>query len=98
MSKTPEAKVKAQVDKVLKDLGAYSCKPMTGGYGASGVPDILACVRGRFVGIECKAKGNKTTALQDYNLAQIKRAGGIALVVDEFNVHQLSLMIQENMK
>lgn len=98
MSKTPEGAVKEKVTKILKELNAYSCKPVTGGYGSSGVPDILACYQGRFIGIECKAKGNQPTALQIHNLAQIKRAGGIALVVDEFNVHRLSLMIHEELK
>lgn len=98
MSKTPEGQVKDKVNKVLIQLGAYSCKPVTGGYGASGVPDILACYKGRFIGIECKANGNKTTALQEDNLARIKRAGGVALVIDEFNVHQLSFLISKEMQ
>lgn len=98
MAKTPEGQVKEKVTKTLDRLGAYSCKPVTGGYGASGVPDILACLGGRFIGIECKANGNKTTALQDDNLARIKQAGGIALVVDEFNVHQLGYIIDKEMK
>lgn len=98
MAKTPEAAVKDKVGAILKELGAYSCKPVTGGYGASGVPDILACYRGRFFGIECKAKGNKTTALQDFNLAQIKAAGGVALVIDEINVHTLKITLQESVK
>ena len=54
---TPEKKVKIKVKKILDKLGAYHCMPSTGGYGASGVPDIIACYKGRFVGIECKANG-----------------------------------------
>ena len=80
MAKTPEAVVKDKVGAILKELGAYSCKPVTGGYGASGVPDILACYQGRFFGIECKAKGNKTTALQDFNLSEIRAKIGRAHV------------------
>lgn len=97
MAQTPEAKVKAKACEVLKAIGAYYFKPVTGGYGASGVPDIVVCYKGRFVGIECKAKGNRTTALQDHNLEMIRNAGGISLVINETNIEQLQLLIHEAM-
>jgi len=49
MGQTPEAKVKAQVIKQLKELGAYYFSPVTGGYGRSGVPDLVACINGCYV-------------------------------------------------
>ena len=52
MAMTPEAKVKAQVIKQLKELGVYYFSPVTGGYGRSGVPDIVGCMNGRFFAIE----------------------------------------------
>lgn len=90
---TPEKKVKNKVMKKLKELGAYSFYASTGGYGASGVPDIVACYKGTFLGIECKANGNKPTALQTQNLVDIDKAGGKAMVIDETNVDMLELMI-----
>lgn len=89
MANTPEALVKRRVRDALKKLGAYYVMPVTGGYGASGAPDFLVCLRGRFIGIECKAKGNKPTALQEMNLTAIRNAGGLAYVVDEHNVGSL---------
>ena len=86
MASTPEAKVKKKVVDQLKALGAYYFYPVTGGYGASGVPDIVGCFRGKFFGIECKAGKNTTTALQDKNLNAIRAQGGAALVVNEENV------------
>jgi hypothetical protein len=86
---TPEAKVKAKVKKILTDLGAYYAMPVTGGYGNSGVPDFLVCLRGRFYAIECKANGGKTTALQEKHLADIRGAGGISLIIHEANVETL---------
>ncbi len=86
---TPEAKVKAKVKKILTDLGAYYAMPVTGGYGNSGVPDFLVCLRGRFYAIECKANGGKTTALQEKHLADIRGAGGIGLIIHEANVENL---------
>ena len=83
MAATPEAKVKARVTARLKEMGAYYFYPVTGGYGRSGVPDIVGCYRGLFFGIECKAGKNKPTPLQQKNLADIAAAGGVALVANE---------------
>lgn len=86
---TPEAKVKVKVKRILSELGAYYAMPVTGGYGNSGVPDFLVCLRGRFYAIECKANGGKTTALQEKHLADIRGAGGVSLIVHEANVENL---------
>ena len=61
---TPEKKVKNKVVEILKRYKVYYFYPMTGGYGRSGVPDIVGCYKGQFFGIECKAGKNKPTALQ----------------------------------
>ena len=89
MADTPEVKVKRKVVAQLKELGAYYFYPVTGGYGASGVPDIVGCYHGKFFGIECKAGKNKPTPLQQKNLDGIKAMGGIALVINEDNIHQV---------
>ena len=86
---TPEGKVKKKVQQILKDRGAYYFSPVTGGFGRSGVPDIVACFHGRFIGIECKVGSNKPTALQLKNLADIETAGGVSLVINEDNVDLL---------
>ena len=83
---TPEGKVKAKVVKLLKQYGVYYFFPVTGGYGASGIPDIICCHNGRFIAIECKAGKNKTTPLQDAHIARIRAAGGVAVVINEENV------------
>ena len=61
---TPEGKVKKKVKALLDERGVYYFMPATAGYGRSGVPDIICCYRGYFLAIECKAGGNKPTALQ----------------------------------
>lgn len=86
---TPEGKVKKKVQQILKDRGAYYFSPVTGGFGRSGVPDIVACYHGKFIGIECKAGNNKPTALQLKNLDEITKAGGTSLVINEDNVDLL---------
>ena len=90
---TPEKKVKAEVVKVLKSFGAYYFYPVTGGYGASGVPDIVGCYKKRFFAIECKAGKGKTTALQEKNIAQIIAQGGLAIVVNEDNIEDVRMLM-----
>jgi hypothetical protein len=86
---TPERKVKNKVAAILKEHKAYFFYPMTGGYGRSGIPDIICCASGKFIGIECKANGNKPTPLQQRELNRIRQSGGFVMVVDETNLIEL---------
>lgn len=49
-------------------------------YQKAGVPDILACINGRFIGIEVKRPGGVVAPLQNYNVDEINKAGGAAFV------------------
>jgi len=89
MAMTPEAKVKKQVKAILDGLDVYHFSPMQNGMGRAGIPDIIACHGGRFIGIECKAGSNKPTALQERELNRILNAGGEAYVINEENIEQL---------
>lgn len=91
---TPEKKVKMKVVEILKERGVYYFYASTGGYGASGVPDIICCYKGRFIGIECKAGKGKTTALQEKNIAQIIAQGGLAIVVNEDNIEDVGNLMR----
>lgn len=91
---TPEKKVKMKVVEILKERGVYYFYASTGGYGASGVPDIIGCYKGRFFGIECKAGKGKPTALQEKNIAQIIAQGGLAIVVNEDNIEDVGNLMR----
>lgn len=91
MAATPESKVKKRVVEILKSHGAYFFYPVTGGYGRSGVPDIVCCWQGRFIGIECKTQGNVPTVLQSKNLTEILDQGGISILTDETGIGMLKL-------
>lgn len=93
MAATPEKKVKLKVVVQLKELGAYYFYPVTSGFGASGVPDIIACYKGKFFAFECKANGNKPTALQQLNMDRINGAGGTALVINEDNMDKIKSIL-----
>ena len=90
---TPEGKVKAAVKKVLAQNDVYNFSPSANGYGRVGVPDLICCVNGYFLAIECKAGKGKTTTLQDREIAAITKAGGVAVVVNETNVSDLDHII-----
>jgi hypothetical protein len=92
---TPEVKVKNKVKKILDGLGCYHFSPLSGGYGRSGVPDIIACYKGRFVAIECKAGKGRLTELQKYNIEQIQATGGLAIVINESNIEELLTQLKE---
>ena len=90
MALTPEKKVKNKVVGILKQYGAYYFFPATYGYGRSGIPDVVACHKGQFIGIECKAGSNTTTPLQERELSAIEKAGGTAFVINEDNTDIIS--------
>jgi len=46
----------------------------------AGVPDILTCVNGVFVGIEVKSEKGITSVLQLRNMDAIKQSGGVSFV------------------
>ena len=99
MALTPEKKVKNQVVKLLKKHHAYYFCPATYGMGRSGVPDVVCCFEGRFIGIECKAGNNKPTELQKRELTAIQEASGVAFVINENNMNVLeSYLIEQGNK
>lgn len=74
-------------------MGIYHFSPVQNGMGRAGIPDIIGCFRGRFLGIECKAGKGKTTALQDLELEKIRQAKGFAYVVNETNIQDLKELL-----
>ena len=94
MAKTPEGKIKDKVVDILKSEGVYYFFPATHGYGRSGVPDIVACVDGNFLAIECKAGTNKPTALQVREIEAIRKAGGVAVVANEENWDMVRTLVR----
>lgn len=70
-----------KVKDLLKKKGAYYVKYFGCGFTRAGVPDLLVCFKGKFIAIELKAERGETSELQDYNLEQIKKAGGYGFVL-----------------
>lgn len=80
-----EKKVKA----FLHEQECWVLKTWSNGVQRKGVPDLLVCCNGYFLGIELKAANGHPSDLQLWNIDQIRKAGGIAIVLypnqfDEF--------------
>ena len=95
---TPEAKVKNKIRSILKKYNVYFFMPRGTALGRNGIPDIICCINGCFVGIECKAGKNKSTALQLYEQQQIKNNKGIAIVVNEDNIDEVEVICKHCLK
>lgn len=77
-----EKQFEEKVKTFLKEQGCWFLKYWGGGgYTKSGVPDLLVCCKGHFMGVELKAPNGKPTELQVYNLKKIDEAGGYAILL-----------------
>ena len=94
MAKTPEGEIKDQVRKVLDEMGAYYFFPAANGYGRTGIPDVIACYKGHFIGIECKAGSKQPTALQQRELNNIEKAEGTGILVNADNISNLKNILE----
>lgn len=96
----PEKKFETKVKQFLKDQGCWCLKTWSNGVQREGVPDLLTCVNGVFVGVELKAENGKPSTLQKLNIEQIRASGGVALVLypDQFDQfkHMINLLLSGN--
>lgn len=76
-----EADIVRAILKYLKTVPkCFSWKEHGGMYGTAGIPDIIACIGGKFYAFEVKTESGKTTALQDATIRKILACGGKAYV------------------
>lgn len=74
-----ESKVQSKVMKWLKVNNYWAMKVVVAN--RAGIPDVIACSpSGLFVAIELKYGPGKPSKLQEYNIEEIKKRGGIAFV------------------
>lgn len=77
----PEKTFENKIKKYIEDQGGWFVKFFANRMTKEGIPDILACIGGYFVGIEVKAQNGKPSELQIYHCNKIRKAGGFAFVV-----------------
>ena len=77
-----ESQLIQNIRKYLQTLPeCFFWKEHGGQYGTAGIPDIIVCHKGQFIALEAKVGSNQPTRLQAATIKQIRKAGGIALVV-----------------
>ena len=77
-----ESDIVKAILKYLKSVPQCFCWKEHGGmYGTAGIPDIIACINGRFYGFEVKTDVGKPIKLQEATIRKILAAGGTAVVV-----------------
>ena len=78
----PEKEIVATILKFLKTVPTcFAWKTHGGLYGTAGIPDIGACVGGRFVAFEVKTAIGKLTKIQEITIQRINEAKGKAYKV-----------------
>jgi Holliday junction resolvase len=73
-----EQKYQSKVLKFLKSQGIYAVKIISAS--KSGAPDIICCIGGLFVSIECKSDRGSQTELQRYNEKCIIKSSGVYII------------------
>lgn len=86
-----ETKVKA----FLKSNDCWVLKTWSNGIQRQGVPDLLVCCNGCFLGVELKNETGKASELQKWNIGKIREAGGLAFVLYPEQFEDFKKLIKE---
>jgi Holliday junction resolvase len=78
-----EAQLSRNIVKALRKRGAFAFKVFGGHYQRAGLPDVILCYRGRFVGLEVKLPGRESTLtdIQAHTLEEVRKAKGVARLI-----------------
>jgi Holliday junction resolvase len=87
-----EQALQTKILKWLKDQGHYVFKTVV--CNRNGVPDIVGCTNsGHFFAIEVKWGANKPSKLQEWNIQEIRKRGGIAMVAYDLDTVKSALAL-----
>lgn len=89
-----EKQFEKKVKQFLTEKNCWILKTWSNGVQREGVPDLLICCTGLFIGVELKAENGKPSKLQLKNIDQIRNACGIALVLYPDQFDQFKRMIE----
>ena len=83
MATQPESRLQRKIQDAIKAEGYFVFKVHGSEYMMAGLPDLIVCADGLFIGLEVKLPStrNNTSARQDYVHWLIKESGGVAQVV-----------------
>ena len=79
----PEARLQRKIQDAIKAAGHFCFKVHGSEYMMAGLPDIIVCAQGKFIGLEVKLPSTRgdVSPRQRYVHTQIEHAGGVAKVV-----------------
>ena len=80
-----EKNVENKIKKYLFSKGIYYFKVHGSKFMVKGIPDIVCCFRGKFLGIEVKKPGHKSGQTDEQKIHEnnIRKSGGVYLLVDD---------------
>lgn len=82
-----EKRVEDSIKDYLFNLGAYYFKVHGSAFMPKGIPDIICCYKGYFIGIEVKAPGKlyNQSDYQKIHMNNILNANGIHILADSLD-------------
>lgn len=95
---TKEKRFENEIKSWLKEHDCWYVKYFANRNTQAGIPDILACVNGRFVGIEVKSEEGKASELQKHQMKKIREAGGTAFIVKPSDFEGLKIILTAMIK
>lgn len=75
-----EKNIRRTITDMLGRLGIHYTINWQGQFSRPGVSDLTLCYEGRFVAVEVKKPGGRTTQAQEDYLESVRRSGGLAFV------------------
>ena len=93
-----EKSFEERVKRWLRQNGCYVVKYYGCGTTRAGIPDLLVCVKGKFLAVELKAEKGVTTPLQETQLNLIAKSGGVGIVLKPSGFMEFKRYVQELMK
>ena len=84
-----------QVKVFLKMQGCWVLKTWSNGIQREGIPDLLVCCNGYFLGVELKAENGKPRPLQLFEIREIRDSKGIGIVLYPDQFEDFKVLIRQ---
>lgn len=90
-----EAVFQKKIIKKLQARGAYVINIWGNGFMKAGIPDLIVCYKGQFLGLELKTDIGVVSELQKAHLKMIDKAKGYILVLRPKNENDLWQLLDD---
>lgn len=84
-----------KVREYLQSRGCWVLKTWSNGVQRKGIPDLIVCCNGYFMGVELKAESGKPSELQIWNIEQIRKSNGVAIILYPNQFDQFKELVNE---